>query len=103
MGKHKDLSNFDKDQIVMARRLGQSISKTSVVVGCSWSAVVRMYLKVFQGGKKLATGSLLHMENKGFPVNPYRRAQIAEKGNAGSDKKVLEHNAFQFMSMGLSS
>ncbi|ROL41089.1 hypothetical protein DPX16_2589 [Anabarilius grahami] len=39
MGKRKDLSEFDKDQIVMARRLGQSISKTAALVGCSRSAV----------------------------------------------------------------
>ncbi|MCI4375471.1 hypothetical protein PGIGA_G00109860 [Pangasianodon gigas] len=31
MGKDKDLSNFDQGQIVMARRLDQSISKTA---GC---------------------------------------------------------------------
>lgn len=35
MGKHKDLSNFNKGQIVMARQLGLSISKTKVLVGCS--------------------------------------------------------------------
>ncbi len=40
MGKRKDLSEFDKGQIVMARRLGQSISKTAALVGCSQSAVV---------------------------------------------------------------
>lgn len=40
MGKHKDLSKFDKGQIVMARRLGHSISKTAILVGCSRSAVV---------------------------------------------------------------
>ncbi|ROL48053.1 hypothetical protein DPX16_18653 [Anabarilius grahami] len=45
MGKRKDLSEFDKGQIVMARRLGQSISKTAALVGCSWSAVVRIYQK----------------------------------------------------------
>ncbi|ROL46605.1 hypothetical protein DPX16_3702 [Anabarilius grahami] len=45
MGKHKDLSEFDKDQIVMARRLGQSISKTAALVGCSRSAVVSIYQK----------------------------------------------------------
>ncbi|ROL46582.1 hypothetical protein DPX16_21766 [Anabarilius grahami] len=39
MGKRKDLSEFDKGQIVMARRLGQSISKTAALVGCSRSAV----------------------------------------------------------------
>ena len=45
MGKRKDLSEFDKDQIVMARRLGQSISKTAALVGCSRSAVVSIYQK----------------------------------------------------------
>ena len=45
MGKHKDLSEFDKGQIVMARRLGQSISKTAVLVGCSRAAVVSIYQK----------------------------------------------------------
>ena len=39
MGKCKDLSKFDKGQIVMARRLGQSISDTAALVGCSRSAV----------------------------------------------------------------
>ncbi|KAK3512587.1 hypothetical protein QTP70_017217 [Hemibagrus guttatus] len=39
MGKRKDLSEFDKGQIVMARRLDQSISKTAALVGCSRSAV----------------------------------------------------------------
>ncbi|ROI15926.1 hypothetical protein DPX16_0215 [Anabarilius grahami] len=35
MGKRKDLSEFDKGQTVMARRLGQSISRTAALVGCS--------------------------------------------------------------------
>ena len=43
MGKCKDLSRFDNDQIVMARQLGQNISRTAALVGCSWSAVVSMY------------------------------------------------------------
>ncbi|KAK3539994.1 hypothetical protein QTP70_019643, partial [Hemibagrus guttatus] len=37
MGKRKDLSEFDKDQIVMARRPDQNISKTAALVGCSGS------------------------------------------------------------------
>ncbi|KAK3571239.1 hypothetical protein QTP86_005903 [Hemibagrus guttatus] len=45
MGKCKDLSEFDKGQIVMARRLDQSISKTAALVGCSRSAVVFKALK----------------------------------------------------------
>ncbi|XP_023687729.1 acidic leucine-rich nuclear phosphoprotein 32 family member E isoform X1 [Paramormyrops kingsleyae] len=40
MGWGEDLSDFDKGQIVMARRLGQSISETARLVGCSRSAVV---------------------------------------------------------------
>ncbi|KAK3512460.1 hypothetical protein QTP70_012997 [Hemibagrus guttatus] len=39
MDKRKDLSEFDKGQIVMARRLDQNISKTAALVGCSRSAV----------------------------------------------------------------
>ncbi|KAK3551139.1 hypothetical protein QTP70_013992 [Hemibagrus guttatus] len=38
MGKQKD---FDKGQIVMARPLDQSISKTAALVGCSRSAVTK--------------------------------------------------------------
>ncbi|XP_073423162.1 acidic leucine-rich nuclear phosphoprotein 32 family member E isoform X1 [Dendrobates tinctorius] len=38
-----DLSNFDKGQIVMAMRLGESISKTAGLVGCSRRAVVSTY------------------------------------------------------------
>ncbi|XP_062292370.1 uncharacterized protein LOC133996801 [Scomber scombrus] len=45
MGKRKDLGKFDKGQIVMARRLGQRISKTAALVGCSRSAVVTIYQK----------------------------------------------------------
>ena len=43
MGRSKDLSDFDKGQIVMARRLGQSISETARLVRCSRSAVVSTY------------------------------------------------------------
>ncbi|ROL50303.1 hypothetical protein DPX16_19107 [Anabarilius grahami] len=50
MGKHKDLSEFDKGQIVMARQLGQSISKTAALVGCSRSAVVSIYQKWLKEG-----------------------------------------------------
>lgn len=51
MGKHKDLSDFDKCQIVMARRLGQSISKTAGLVGCSRYAVVSTYKKWSKEGQ----------------------------------------------------
>ncbi|ROL41817.1 hypothetical protein DPX16_9408 [Anabarilius grahami] len=50
MGERKDLSEFDKGQIVMARQLSQSISKTAALVGCSRSAVVSIYQKWFKEG-----------------------------------------------------
>ncbi|KAK3572558.1 hypothetical protein QTP86_000435 [Hemibagrus guttatus] len=70
MGKHKDLSTFDEGQIVMARRLDQSISKTAALVWCSRSAVVSIYQKwskegtVFMGSQ----GSLMHVGSEGCPV-----------------------------------
>ncbi|KAK3533095.1 hypothetical protein QTP70_006773 [Hemibagrus guttatus] len=45
MDKRKDLGEFDKGQIVMARPLDQSISKTAALLGCSRSAVVSIYQK----------------------------------------------------------
>ena len=48
MGKHKDLSEFNKFQIVMARQLDQRISKTAAFVGVpglQWSVPI----KVVQG------------------------------------------------------
>ncbi|KAK3547576.1 hypothetical protein QTP86_025465, partial [Hemibagrus guttatus] len=43
MDKCKDLSEFDEDQMVTARQLDQSVSKTAALVGCSRSAVVSIY------------------------------------------------------------
>lgn len=43
MGKHKDLSDHDEGQIVMAKQLGQSISQKKGLVGCSQYAVVSTY------------------------------------------------------------
>jgi len=51
MGRNKDVSDFDKGQIVMARQLGQSISETARLVCCSQSAVVRIYQKWSEEGQ----------------------------------------------------
>ena len=51
MGRSKDLSDFDKSQIVMARRLGQSISEMARLVGCSRSAVVSTYRQWSEEGQ----------------------------------------------------
>ena len=74
MGKRKDLSNFDKGQIVMARRLGQSISKTAAFVGCSQSAVADTHQKQSKEGKAVnqqqghGQDSLMRMGSKGWPM-----------------------------------
>ena len=74
MGQRKDVSDFDKGQIVMARRLGQSISRTAALVGCSRSAVVRTYQKWSKEGKPVnrrqgqTRGSLMHVGSEGWPV-----------------------------------
>lgn len=51
MGKAADLSEFDRGQIVMARRLGTSISETARLVGCSRPAVVSTYEKWLNDGE----------------------------------------------------
>ncbi|ROL44478.1 hypothetical protein DPX16_20747 [Anabarilius grahami] len=103
MGKRKDLSEFDRGQIVMARRLGQSISKTEALVGCSWSAVVSIYQKWTKEGTVVNW-----RQGHGWPrlidargerrlarvVRSNRRAtvaQIAQEVNAGSDRKIPQH------------
>ncbi|ROL52036.1 hypothetical protein DPX16_23528 [Anabarilius grahami] len=91
MGKRKDLSEFDEGQIVMARRLGQSISKTAALVGCSLSAVIDA-----RGERRL-----------GRVVRSNRRAtvaQIAQEVNAGSDWMVSEYTVHRsLLRMGLNS
>ena len=43
MGRSKDLSYFDQGHIFKDRRLGQSITEMTRLVGCSRSAVVSTY------------------------------------------------------------
>ncbi|GBN76831.1 hypothetical protein AVEN_120240-1 [Araneus ventricosus] len=50
MGKASDLSEFDREQIVMARRLGTSITETARLVSCSRSAVVSIHAKWINDG-----------------------------------------------------
>ncbi|ROL45345.1 hypothetical protein DPX16_4686 [Anabarilius grahami] len=54
MARNKDLSDYDKGQIVKARQLGQKISETARYSGFSRSAVVRIYQQ--WSNHKLATG-----------------------------------------------
>ncbi|GBN42102.1 hypothetical protein AVEN_209180-1 [Araneus ventricosus] len=50
MGKAAHLSEFDRGQIVMARRLETSITETARLIGCSRSAVVSIHAKWINDG-----------------------------------------------------
>ncbi|ROI48974.1 Sodium channel protein type 2 subunit alpha [Anabarilius grahami] len=78
MGKRKDLSEFDKGQIVMARRLGQSISKTAALVGCSRSAVEAQ-------DEKMA--AIL------FPPGPDSLHRFTRESLAGIEQRITEEEA----------
>lgn len=114
MGKSKDLSDFDKGQIVMARRLGQSISQTAALVGCSRCAVVSTYKKWTKEGQPvnrrqghgrprlidaLAERRVAHLVQSNSKATV---AEIAEKFNAGCDQHVSEHTVHRsLLRMGL--
>ncbi|KAK3523307.1 hypothetical protein QTP86_029517 [Hemibagrus guttatus] len=74
MGKRKDLSEFDKGQIVMARRPDQNISKTAALLGCSQSAVglhlvsVKLLYEVKWGGHGglVVSTFVSHLQGWGF-------------------------------------
>ncbi|KAK3574399.1 hypothetical protein QTP86_006621 [Hemibagrus guttatus] len=99
MGKRKDLCEFDKGQIVMARQLDQSISKTAALVGCSRSAVVSIHQKWSKVGtvvnRRQGHGRprLTDAQGERRLAHVFRSnrratvAQIAEEVNAGSDRK----------------
>ncbi|KAK3557806.1 hypothetical protein QTP86_002693 [Hemibagrus guttatus] len=116
MGKRKDLSEFDKGQIVMARPLDQNISKTAALVGCSRSAVVSIYQKWSkegtvvnrQQGHGLQRLIDAHGERRMARVIRSNRratiAQIAEELYAGSYRKVSENTVHRsLLCMGLDS
>ncbi len=58
-GKQRDMSDFDKGQIVMAGWLGQSISKTTSLKRCWQYKVVSTCQKCYKGGttSELSSGS----------------------------------------------
>uniref|UniRef100_A0AAQ5X0U1 Transposase Tc1-like domain-containing protein n=1 Tax=Amphiprion ocellaris TaxID=80972 RepID=A0AAQ5X0U1_AMPOC len=114
MGKRKDLSDYNKGQIVMARRLGQSISQTAALVGCSRSSVVSVYQKWSKEGRvvnrRQGHGRPRLIDARGERrlarvVQSNRRAtvaQIAKEVNAGFDRKVSEYTVHRsLLRMGL--
>ncbi|XP_055944391.1 uncharacterized protein LOC129975354 [Argiope bruennichi] len=116
VGKAADLSDFDRGQIVIARRLGTSISETARLVGCARSTVVSTYAKWMNDGESC---SRRHGVGRPHPIKEkgHRRlsrmvkqnrsqtvAQLTAKYNAGTSRIVSEHT-FQrtLLDMGLRS
>ncbi|GBL76573.1 hypothetical protein AVEN_274110-1 [Araneus ventricosus] len=103
MGKAADLSEFDRGQIVMARRLGTSITETAGLVGCSRSAVVGIHSKWINNGeissRRQGVGCPRVIKEKGRRrlsrlVKQNRRqtvAQLAAQYNAAQRASVPEH------------
>lgn len=58
MSKHEDLSEFNRSQFVMARQVGQSVSKISAVVGFSWICSGQYLRKVVLGRSTLPRTAL---------------------------------------------
>ncbi|GBM59333.1 hypothetical protein AVEN_207089-1 [Araneus ventricosus] len=116
MGKAADLSEFDRGQIVMARRLGTSITETARLVGCSRFAVVCIHAKWINDGdtnsRRQGVGHPRVIKEKGRRrlsrlVKQNRRqtvAQLTVQYNAGPSASVSEHTVQRtLLDMGLCS
>ncbi|GBN76236.1 Transposable element Tc1 transposase [Araneus ventricosus] len=103
MGKAVDLSEFDRGEIVMARRLEMSITETARLVGCSRSAVVIIHAKWINDGdtssRRQDVGRPCVIKEKerwrlSRLVKQNRRqtvAQLTAQYNAGPSASVSEH------------
>ncbi|GBO11725.1 hypothetical protein AVEN_47671-1 [Araneus ventricosus] len=103
MGNAADLSEFDRGQIVMARRLGTSITDTARLVGCSLSAVVSIHAKWINDGdtssRRQGVVRLSAIKEKGRRrlsclVKQNRRqtvVQLTVQYKAGPSASVSEH------------
>ncbi|GBM61172.1 hypothetical protein AVEN_102477-1 [Araneus ventricosus] len=112
MGKAADLSKFDRGQIVMARRLGTSITETARLVGCSRSAVFSIHAKWINDGhtssRRQGVGRPRVIKEKGCCLVKQNRrqtvAQLTAQYNAGPSAEVLEHTVQRtLLDMGLCS
>ncbi|GBN90016.1 hypothetical protein AVEN_254205-1 [Araneus ventricosus] len=92
MGKVADLSEFDRGQIVMARRLATSITETARLVGCLRSAVVSIHAKWTNDGDSKVL--VVHASSKNPHSTPYsqglppvrtsREAAVSKGGRGGA-------------------
>ncbi|XP_055928709.1 uncharacterized protein LOC129959841 [Argiope bruennichi] len=103
MGKTADLSDFDKDQIVMPRRLGTAISETSRLMGYSRAVAVSIYRTWCMDGETTSRRPAVcrprHIDFRGERrflsiVRPDRRAttsEITTSYNSGKPDSVSQY------------
>ena len=116
MGRSKDLSDFDKGQVIMAIQLGQSISETARLVGCSRSPVVSTYRQWSEEGqttnRRQGVGRQRLIDARGQRrlsrlVRTDRRstvAQVTENVNGGHRRNVSQSTVHHtLLRMGLHS
>ncbi|GFY11276.1 transposable element Tcb1 transposase [Trichonephila clavipes] len=116
MGNVADLSDFDRGQIVMVRRLETSISETARLVGCSRSTVVNTYAKWMNDGgtsnRRHGLGRLQAIKEKSHwrlsRMVKHNRSQtvvqLTAQYNARTSRIVLEHTVQRtLLDMGLRS
>ncbi|GBM76409.1 Transposable element Tc1 transposase [Araneus ventricosus] len=116
MGKAANLSEFDRGQIALVRRLGSSITETARLVGFSRSAVVSIHAKWINDGD---TSSRLQGVDRPRVIKEKGRrrlsrlvkqnwrqtvAQLTAQYNAGPSANVSEHTVQRtLLDMGLCS
>ncbi|GBM45917.1 hypothetical protein AVEN_211977-1 [Araneus ventricosus] len=116
MGKAADLREFDRGQILMARRLGTNITETARLVGCSRSVVVSIHAKWINDGdtssRRQGFGRPRVVKEKGCRrlsrlVKQNRRQTLAHliaQYNAGPSASVSKHTVQRtLLDMGLCS
>ncbi|GBO32138.1 hypothetical protein AVEN_173386-1 [Araneus ventricosus] len=115
MGKAADLNEFDGGQIVMARRLGTSITEIARLVGCSRSAVVSIHAKWINdsdtSSRRQCVGRprvIKKRTSATVPLGKQNRrqtmAQLTAQYTAGTSASVSEHTVQRtLLDMGLCS
>ena len=106
MDNQNDLTEFDKGQIVMARQLDQSISKTA---GLQWSVSIKSVSRRKQwwtGDRVMGDqDSMMHVESEGRPMwsdptDELRLLKLLKMSMPVRKKGVRKHIASQFLACG---
>ncbi|GFV35873.1 uncharacterized protein TNCV_2866331 [Trichonephila clavipes] len=87
MGNAADLSDFDRGQIVMARRLATSISETARLVCCSRSTVVSTHAKWlndYETSSRRHGVKRLHAIQEQKPLETVSHGEVKPEPDSGS-------------------